>query len=176
VFGISRGGGAAILAAAKSPYVRCVITDGAFSTRTTMVPYMRKWIDLYCSRWRLQRFLPDWFFGITAHVCLWFMSRRRGCWFPSLQRVIPKIAPRPLFMIHGAHDTYIKPEMARRLFQVAGEPKDFWLVPHAKHNQAVHVAADEYSRRVTAFLDNYLATEAAPESSFCREAQRSAGS
>ncbi len=153
VFGVSRGGGAALLAAAKSPSVRCVITDGAFATRTTMVPYMRKWINLYCSRWRLQRFLPDWFFGLTAHICLWFMSQRRACRFPSLQRAVAKLAPRPLLMIHGAQDTYIKPEMAQRLFGVAGQPKELWLVQGAKHNQGVQTAGDEYQRRVTAFFE-----------------------
>jgi alpha-beta hydrolase superfamily lysophospholipase len=173
VFGVSRGGGAALLAASKSPYVRCVVTDGAFATRSTMIPYMRKWIDLYCSGWRLQRFLPDWFFGLTAHVCLWFMTRRRGCRFPSLQRAVARLAPRPLLMIHGAEDTYIKPEMAQRLFQVAGEPKELWLVPSAKHNLAVQIAADEYQRRIAAFLDKHLAGGAS-ESRRCRDAETEA--
>ena len=164
-FGVSRGGGAALLVAAKSPYVRCVVTDGAFATRTTMIPYMRKWIDLYCSRWRMQRWFPDWAYALVAHVCLWFQSRRRHCKFPSLQRAVAKLAPRPLLVIHGANDTYIKPEIARRLYDVAAGPKEFWLVENAKHNQAIQVAGDEYRRRLSTFFHKHLdeAPAAAPD-------------
>ena len=53
-----------------------------------------------------------------------------------------KLAPRPLLMIHGGGDTYIKPEMALALFSKARSPKDYWLVEGAKHNQALAVAGD----------------------------------
>ena len=51
-------------------------------------------------------------------------------------------------MIHGGGDTYIKPEMAQALFELARGPKELWMVPKAKHNQALHVAGDEYQPRV----------------------------
>jgi fermentation-respiration switch protein FrsA (DUF1100 family) len=60
-------------------------------------------------------------------------------------------------MIHGALDTYIKPEMARALFEEAREPKEFWLVAEAKHNQALQVAGDEYRRRILEFFEKHLA-------------------
>ena len=53
-FGISKGGGAGLLAAAGDPYVRCFVTDGVFATYTTMVPYMRKWIRIYSDRYWMQ--------------------------------------------------------------------------------------------------------------------------
>src|SRR5262249_11832556 len=37
-FGISKGGGAGLLAASRDPYIRCCVTDGIFGTFTTMVP------------------------------------------------------------------------------------------------------------------------------------------
>jgi hypothetical protein len=43
------------------------------------------------------------------------------------------------------------------LFQYAREPKEFWLVPGAKHNQALHLVGDEYRRRVLAFFEQHLA-------------------
>ena len=67
-----------------------------------------------------------------------------------------KLAPRPLLMIHGGADNYIKPDMARALFELARAPKDFWLVASAKHNQSFQVAADEYKSRVLAFFDQHL--------------------
>ena len=46
--------------------------------------------------------------------------------------------------------------MARTLFLQARGPKEFWVVPKARHNQALAMAGEEYSRRVVAFFDQYL--------------------
>jgi pimeloyl-ACP methyl ester carboxylesterase len=160
LFGVSKGAGAGLLAAAQDPYVRCCVTDGAFATHTTMVPYMRKWIAIYSRRKWLQRILPVWYYRLVALTALRHVSRERGCRFPHLERRIGGLAPRPLLMIHGAADTYIKPEMARELYDRAGEPKDLWLVEGAKHNQALRVANGDYQARVLAFFEKHLAAEA----------------
>jgi fermentation-respiration switch protein FrsA (DUF1100 family) len=60
-------------------------------------------------------------------------------------------------MIHGGGDTYIKPEMAQQLFTRARHPKEMWLVDGAKHNQALHLAGEEYRRRVLDFFRKHLA-------------------
>ena len=65
-------------------------------------------------------------------------------------------------MIHGGADAYVKPDVARALFDRAGEPKTFWLVEGAKHNQALHLAGDEYRARVLAFFDEHLAPSGRP--------------
>jgi fermentation-respiration switch protein FrsA (DUF1100 family) len=156
-FGISKGGGAGLLAAARDPYIRCVVTDGAFATYTTMVSYMCKWIAIYSDRYWIQHLLPTWFYGWMALEGLRQIGRERGCRFPHLERATPKLSPRPLLMIHGEADTYIKPEMARMLFDRAGPPKEFWLVEGAKHNQAIQVATEEYQRRVLDFFEKHLA-------------------
>jgi fermentation-respiration switch protein FrsA (DUF1100 family) len=49
--------------------------------------------------------------------------------------------------------------MARALFAHARQPKELWVVPDAKHNQAPQQAPDEYRRRVLAFFDRHLARE-----------------
>jgi pimeloyl-ACP methyl ester carboxylesterase len=151
-FGISRGGGAGLLAAARDPYIRCCVTDGVFGTFTTMVPYMRKWIGIYSHRYWLQRILPDWYYGLLARAGLRRIRRETGCRFPDLEPAMRKLAPRPILMIHGGADTYIKPEMGRALYDRARQPKEFWLVDGAKHNQAIQVAGDEYRRRVLDFF------------------------
>jgi pimeloyl-ACP methyl ester carboxylesterase len=166
VFGISKGAGAALLAAADDPYVRCAVTDGAFALHTTMLPYMRKWVSIYCRREWVTNLLPTWVYVLVGRWAIRRVERDRNCRFPHLERVICRLAPRPLLMIHGGEDAYIKPEMARALFERAGEPKDFWLVEGAKHNQALHVAGGEYRRRVRAFFEAHLAADgagAAPE-------------
>jgi fermentation-respiration switch protein FrsA (DUF1100 family) len=156
-FGISRGGGAGLLAAVAESWVRCFVTDGIFATHTTMVPYMRKWIQIYSSRYWLQNILPSWYYGIYATRMLRRLSQVRNCHFPHLEDALPRLAPRPLLMIHGGADTYIKPEMAEALFRRARQPKEFWMVPGAKHNLPLPVAGAEYRHRVRAFFRQHLA-------------------
>ena len=155
VFGVSKGGSTAFVAAAADPRVRCVATDGAFATYTTLVPYMKRWIGIYSDRKALQRAIPGWFYGLVGLTGVKKVARNRGVSYPSVESAAGKLR-RPLLMIHGEADTYIKPEMARALFGRAKGPKEFWLVPKAKHNQALNAAGDEYHARLVAFFDQHL--------------------
>jgi pimeloyl-ACP methyl ester carboxylesterase len=157
LFGISKGGSAGVIAAAQDPYIRCFVTDGIFATRNTMIPYMRKWVAIVSTRYWLQRVLPEWYYGLLADAGLRRVARETGCRYPPLEHALRRLAPRPLLMIHGKGDTYIKPQMARGLFAMAKSPKEMWIVPGAKHNQALHVAGEEYRQRVLAFFQTHLA-------------------
>jgi len=42
----------------------------------------------------------------------------------------------PYLVVHGADDTYIRPEHARWLFDAAKDPKELWLVPGGDHGPA----------------------------------------
>jgi uncharacterized protein len=169
-FGISKGAAAGLLAASTDPWVRCFVTDGVFATYTTMVPYMKKWFGIYNNSYTLQGLIPMWYYGLVGKVGLNRISKERHCRFPHLERAMPKLAPRPLFMIHGGGDTYIKPEMAEKLFDYAGQPKEFWMVDGAKHNQALHLVRDEYQRRVVAFFNRHFAEPLpAPEPTVTQE-------
>lgn len=156
-FGISKGASAGLLAASLDPFVCCCVTDGVFATHTTMLPYMRKWVAIYSDRFCLQKILPTWYYSLFAKIALRRICRDRACRFPHLEHALGRLAPRPLLMIHGGGDTYIKPEMARALYERARTPKDFWLVDGAKHNQALQVAGDAYRLRVLEFFGKHLA-------------------
>lgn len=156
LFGISKGGSTALLAAQFEPAVKCVATDGAYATYTTMLPYMRRWVAIYSDRMKFQRALPTWFYGLVGMTGVNQVARDRGVNYPSVEKAVGRFR-RPLLMIHGEGDTYIKPEMARTLFERAKGPKDLWVVPKAKHNQALHHAGADYHRRVVAFFDRHLA-------------------
>src|SRR5207245_8346518 len=125
---------------AEDPYLRCFVTDGIFATHTTMVPYMRQWLRIYSKRFRIQNMIPTWYFGFWAGIGLKGIEEERNCRFPHLEHAMRRLGDRPLLMIHGGNDTYIKPEMAKALFDRVRGPKDFWLVEKAKHNQAMHLA------------------------------------
>jgi hypothetical protein len=136
--------------------VRCFVTDGVFATFSTMVPYMRKWVSIYSDNYFIQVLMPNWVYGVIGKVCLKRLSLEKGCQFPHLERAVGKLAPRPLLMIHGGADAYIKPEMAESLFKKARHPKEYWLVDGAKHNQALQVAGEEYRQRVLKFFETHL--------------------
>jgi uncharacterized protein len=161
-FGISKGAGAGLLAALEDPYVKCFVTDGVFATLPVVVPYMRQFFRIYNHRHTIQGMLPSWYYEQIARVAIRKIARQRRCRFPDLERCIRRLAPRPLLMIHGGGDTYIKPDMALALFDRANQPKEFWLVENAKHNQALQVANGEYARRVREFFDTNLARTSSP--------------
>lgn len=72
--------------------------------------------------------------------------------------------PRPIFFINGKKDSYVRPEQAKRFYQQAKEPKFLWIVPNARHNQAVDLVPQLYSRRLVAFFEQYLLNENKPGS------------
>jgi dipeptidyl aminopeptidase/acylaminoacyl peptidase len=161
LFGISKGGSTGFIAAANEKAIRCVVTDGAYGTHTTMVPYLKRWIQIYSDRKILQRVLPTWFYGVVGMVGAKKVARNRGVHYPSVEKALARLN-RPLLMIHGGGDTYIRAEMAEALFERARGPKELWVVPKAKHNQALTVAGDEYHAKVVAFFDAHLANAGPP--------------
>jgi fermentation-respiration switch protein FrsA (DUF1100 family) len=174
-FGISKGAGAGLFAAARDPYVRCCATDGAFATYTTLVPYMRIWFRIYNRSYDLHGLLPSWYFGIVGLTALRRIEKERGCRFPHLEKELPRLGSRPLLMIHGDADTYIKPHMAEALYERVAGPKEFWLVEGAKHNGALAVAGAEYERRVLEFFDRHLGGGGAPDTERRATSAKSAG-
>ncbi|MBX7106089.1 MAG: alpha/beta hydrolase, partial [Gemmataceae bacterium] len=97
-----------------------------------------------------------WYYALVAEAGMKQAGQNRGVTYVSLEDSVRRLAPRPWLMIHGEKDSYIKPSMAKSLYDRAREPKDFWLVEGARHNQAIEVAADEYRRRVVGFFDEFL--------------------
>ncbi len=155
LFGISKGAGTGLIASIGEPAIRCLVTDGAYGTHTTMVPYLKRWIQIYSDRRIIQKVLPTWFYGIIGMVGAKKVARNRGVTYPSVEKAMSRFS-RPLLMIHGEGDTYIKPDMARALFERARGPKELWIVPKAKHNQALAIAGDTYHQRIVGFFDAHL--------------------
>jgi len=158
-FGISKGAGAGLFAAAHDPYVRCCVTDGVFATYTTLVPYMRFWFRIYNRSYSFHGLLPSAYYGIIGLKALGQIEKERGCRFPHLEKDLPRLGSRPILMIHGEADAYIKPYMAEALYERIPGPKDYWLVEGAKHNGALALAGAAYERRVLDFFDRHLGHE-----------------
>ena len=58
----------------------------------------------------------------------------------------------PLLVIHGDADEIVPFSQGRAVFEAAQEPKRFWTVRGAHHNDLLEVAGAEYGARVAAFF------------------------
>ena len=155
LFGVSRGGTTALVAASSEPDVWGVITDGAFPTHGTMIPYIRRWCELYVTNPTLRKLLPSWIYPLVARTGRWVTERRLNCKFPSVEAAAARLSPRPWLMIHGGSDSYISPEIAQGLFDRGKKYKELWLVSDAKHNRCRETDPVGYAERVVGFLERF---------------------
>lgn len=151
VFGMSLGGAIAILATARDLRVRALAVEAPYAThRAIMTRSIRHYLHL-----------PTFPFADIAKL---FIERRLGVPVAQLEplRVVHLVSPRPLLVIADELDTVVGCDETELVFQAAGEPKRFWLVPGAAHARAWQVARDEYERRVLDFFEETLAQQYAP--------------
>ncbi len=59
----------------------------------------------------------------------------------------------PLLVAHGESDEVVPHEHGRRLFEAASEPKAFYTIPGARHNDTYLVGGSEYWEAWRKFLD-----------------------
>jgi len=163
LFGISRGGGAAILASLGIPNVKAIVTDGAFSSDTTMEYLMRRFATIFAKIRIVAENHPPTFWRFLRWLLFRECQRKFGCQFPAVRKVIVKLRRRPILLIHGEKDSYIPIAQSQALYDLAVGPKQLWSVPGAGHNGSILVAPKEYGRRVVAFFDEHLAEKPASE-------------
>jgi len=58
----------------------------------------------------------------------------------------------PKLLIHGEYDTIVPLWMGKQLFEKASEPKEFYLIKGAGHNDTYLVGGDEYFRTIADFI------------------------
>lgn len=68
----------------------------------------------------------------------------------------------PKLIIHSRDDEIIPFRLGEKLFEAASEPKEFYRMSGG-HNEAVFLAAEEFSARIDAFLGKYLNRSTAPQ-------------
>lgn len=145
LYGLSMGGMVAICEAARNTQIACVVAEASYYSFRRVV-----------SRWAwVKRRVP--YFPLMP-IILHYIRKQLGVnperFSPKYN--IPKISPRPVFLIHGRYDNLVPAAQAKLLFKRAGEPKEIWLVPGAKHNQCAEVGGYEYKQRLADFYRKYL--------------------
>jgi uncharacterized protein len=71
--------------------------------------------------------------------------------FNSLKKISRMRAP--LLFIHGDRDEIIPLRLGRRLFARAPEPKSFWIIEGAHHNDILQTAGPRFRQRLQEFYE-----------------------
>jgi len=73
---------------------------------------------------------------------------------------VGKLAPTPILFIHGTADAVIPFEHSQRLFEKAGQPKQFWALQGGGHIEAFSTFLPQLKPRLVQFIDQSLAAGA----------------
>lgn len=146
LMGLSLGGIAAIIATARLPGIHAVMVEAAF-------PDLQQ--DLAHAFQRYTGLPPFPLAFLTA----WWGQIIVGTNLSEMRAIaaVDKIAPRPIFIIGDLLDNLVdEPRGSDALFARAGEPKQLWQLPNAKHVRAYQVGPEEYIDRLDAFFSDAL--------------------
>ena len=142
-WGVSLGASTLLLAAAREPAIRAIVSDSAF---TDALPLLEREVPK-------GGHLPPFFTpgALLAARAIYGMD------FYDVRPVdvVAQIGPRPLFFIHGDADSFIPPsdmsDLAAAARTVSNAHVQTWLVPGATHARSYTTHPQEYVSRVIAF-------------------------
>lgn len=145
LYGLSMGAMVAVSEGARNPAVNCVVAEACYYSFRRVVA---RWA------WVHYRVPPFPLIPMVLHYVRRYLRVNPERFSPKYN--VAKIAPRPVFIIHGRYDNIVPPFQAKLLFKHAGEPKEIWLVPGAKHNKCAELGGFEYKQRLSNFFRRYL--------------------
>ncbi|HEV2583859.1 MAG TPA: alpha/beta hydrolase [Ktedonobacteraceae bacterium] len=153
-WGVSMGAATLLLAASQEPAIRAVVSDSAYAD---ILPILEREVPKGGHLPPL--FTPGALLAARALYGMDFYAVRPV-------DVVARLAPRPVFFIHGTGDTYI-PQVNMALLAAAARTApdasvQTWLVPGAQHAQAFNTHPQEYVARVMAFFTNALGPDTNP--------------
>lgn len=142
--GSSYGAATALLSAAAIPEVGAVVADSSFAdVRELMNAELRRKVGAAAALAPCVQFLARALYGLELAE------------IPPLLAV-PKIAPRPIFFLHGSQDARIPVEHGRRLHAAAQPGDELWILSGAGHTEGFRRMPTEYLARTTGFLAAHL--------------------
>ena len=142
--GLSVGGEMMIEAAAESDGLKAIVSEGAG------IRSIREARAVEGTRMRLEAVIAHAL--VTPGVALFANDRPP----PSLQGLIGRIAPRPVFLIYAVPGQGGEAELTEKFHDAAQEPATIWRVPGSGHTGGIEARPAEYERRVTRFFDQAL--------------------
>jgi pimeloyl-ACP methyl ester carboxylesterase len=148
LYGHSLGAAVGLIGAAEMPEIEAVIAENSFS-------HISRTIRRFA--WVFYRIPYFPFIPLSMLIASWHIGARVGDFAPV--RFIGRLAPRPVFLIHGELDRRMPKSDVRALWDAARDPKELWAVPGAGHGDAWQVVKGEYERRMTQFFEKVFNTD-----------------
>jgi fermentation-respiration switch protein FrsA (DUF1100 family) len=139
--GLSVGGELMLHAAAETDYLKAIVSEGA-SGRS-----VGEDLDTPGSTWLSAQAVIG--AGITAGLTV-FSNQLPPT---NLRQLVPRIAPRPVFLIHAGVGTENVNDVYHR---IARGPTTLWEIPEGGHTGGLAARPQEYERRVVGFFDEAL--------------------
>ena len=139
--GFSVGGEMMLEAAADNAGLHAVVSEGAGarSIREDLIRGPRGWLVV-----------PQAAVQTTALAVLSGTAPP-----PSLERLVRRIAPRPLYLIYAGRSSAGE-DLNLDYFRSASEPKTLWKISEASHVGGFQARPREYERRVSQFFESAL--------------------
>lgn len=150
VFGFSMGGATAIMAAADDPRFQAIATHGAYATLNGAIRQRCK-----------HHFGP---FAPLAERLMMSLGNRKQ-WFPAAPStvspllMIPRLASRPLLILHGERDPIIPAIHAHTLYAAATGPKELHLLRRSRHKRIYRKIRSQAHAHVVQFFCDHLVSQ-----------------
>ena len=157
VYGISRGGSMALVAACRSRQIQSIVVDSAYDTMTMVHHFMDKFSRYVVPDWFFRR-LPKWHVDWVLRQALRKSERKAGRTYLRLGQECDSFA-QPALLISGKRDSYVTPNVSEKLAAMLARTDDVWVVPKAKHNKARTVQTAEYDRRILEHFERTLTSQ-----------------
>lgn len=144
IHGSSYGGGTALIATSVNPEVGAVVADCPFAD-------FRLLINQELTR-------RTGFGALFSPAVVWVAHWQYGLELDQIPPLVavPKIAPRPIFFIHGEKDDRVPADHTRMMIAASHNPlNQSWISPTG-HTQGYNELHDEYVPKVIGFFDRYL--------------------
>jgi pimeloyl-ACP methyl ester carboxylesterase len=158
VLGVSYGAVASLIAAAESPEIEAVISDGAFPTgKDLSEDISRHYLhDSRANVWVRALFLASSLPGVAHATALTYYLRSGVYVGPELLSVIPSASRIrvPVLVISGEQDWIVPTDKAREILSVIPDNrKELLVIPNAVHDTTHSAAPTLYASAVLSFLE-----------------------
>jgi uncharacterized protein len=142
--GFSIGGELLIEAAAQSPAIRAVVSEGA-GERVGETDESG-----------VERILAAPAMAVMTAAMTVFQNHRPP---PPIVERIGLVSPRPVFLVYAVPGQGGEAGRQPKYFAAAREPKQIWRVPGSSHTGGLEAQPEAYERRVIEFFDRSLVQE-----------------
>lgn len=156
IFGVSRGGTAAIATAGRHPQIQAVVTDSGYSSMGLTRSFIDRFGRQLIAEWLFDR-LPRWHIRKALWAAFRLSEKARGVRYVHIERE-PAATNATALLIRGSRDSYVTAEATEHL--AARLPNaTTWTVKRAKHNRPRLVAPEEYREKTVGHFEHSLKIE-----------------